>query len=107
MPRLSPSLAAGGGLRRPPFDVRRVARRRAGGVGGVLIQALGKLIDLLLQGVQPLLILLDEGEDRRLGSRWDLVPQLNRDRRNRRHSCILQQLEGRTSSDGERLRRTE
>src|SRR4051794_25457319 len=51
------------------FDVGRVAGRRAGGVGGVLVQAFGKLSDLLLEGLQPLLVLLDEGQDRRLGGR--------------------------------------
>jgi hypothetical protein len=66
--------------------VRRIAGRWPGGVGGVLVEAFGKLSDLLLEGLEPLLILLDEGQDRRLGRRRDLAPELNRDRRNRRYN---------------------
>src|SRR5262249_37443784 len=76
---LSPSLAAGGWLRRSAFDVGRVARRRPGGVGGVLVQALRELIDLVLQGLQPLLILLNQGQDCFLGSRGGLGPHVNRE----------------------------
>jgi hypothetical protein len=32
------------------------------------------IIDLLLEGLQPLLVLLNEDQDRRLGRGWDLVP---------------------------------
>jgi hypothetical protein len=31
-------------------------------------------IDLLLEGLQPLLVLLNEDQDSRLGRGWDLVP---------------------------------
>lgn len=85
------------------FDVGRVARRRAGGVGGIPVEAFGELTDLLLEGLQPLLIMLDEGQDGRLGHRRYLIPQLNRDRRNRRHTLILGHLETCTSSGCERL----
>ena len=47
-------------------------------------------IDLLLEGLQLLLIPLDEGQDGRLGSRRDLVPKLGRDRRLRLHAADLQ-----------------
>ena len=42
-----------------------------------------------MKGLQPLLILLDEGQDCRLSSRRYLVPKFNRNRRNRRHTNIL------------------
>jgi hypothetical protein len=54
-------LATRRGLGRSAFDVGRVAGRRTGGVGGVLVEAFGQLIDLPLKGLQPLLILLDKG----------------------------------------------
>jgi hypothetical protein len=53
--------------------------------------------------LQPLLILLDEDQDRRLGSRRYLVPEFDRNRRSRRHINILRPLETRTGSGGERL----
>jgi hypothetical protein len=40
-----------GRFRRPAFDVRRIAGRWPGGVGGVLVEAFGKLSDLLLEGL--------------------------------------------------------
>jgi hypothetical protein len=83
--------------------VGRVAGRRAGGVGGVLVEAFGKLIDLPLKGLQPLLILLDKGQDGRLGGRRYLVPEFSRYRRNRRHINILRPTEARTSSGHERV----
>ena len=68
---LSASLTNGGWLRRSAFDVGRVAGRRPGGVRGVLIEASGKLSDPLLEGLQPLLVLLDKGQDRHLaGGIW-------------------------------------
>jgi hypothetical protein len=90
-------------LRRSAFGVGLVAGGRARGVDGVLVQALPQVIDLLLEGLQPLLILLNEGEDCRPGSRRYLVPELNRDRRNRRHSNTLRPLKARTSSGREQL----
>src|SRR5262249_51452316 len=77
----------GGGKRPPP----RVGK------------ALPKLIDLLLEGLQPLLMRLHEGQDRRLGGRRYLAPQFYRDRRNGRHTSILRPLEARTSSAADRL----
>ena len=68
--RLPASLATRRGLRRWAFDVRRVARRRAGGIGRVLVQSLVEIIDLLLEVLQPLLILLNKNQDRRLGGGW-------------------------------------
>ena len=100
---LPPLLATGGRFGRPAFDVRRVAGRRTGGVRGVLVQAFGKLSDLLLEGLQPLLILLDEGQDGRLGRRRYLVPEFSRNRRNRRPINILRPIEARTSSGRGRL----
>src|SRR5262249_59074737 len=52
----------------------RVAGRWRGRVGGVLVKPLPKVIDLMLEGLQPLLVLPDEGQDRRLGSRRYLAP---------------------------------
>ena len=100
---LSAPLAARCGLRGPAFDVGRVAGGWAGRVGRVLVEALLQFIDLLLEGLQPLLVLLDEGQDRRLGSRRDLAPEFNGDRRNRRHINILRPPETWTSSARERL----
>ena len=68
------------------------------------MEAFGELIDLLLEGLQPLLMLLDEGQNGRLGRGRYLVPQFNRDRRNRRNTLILGHLEACTSSGRERLR---
>jgi hypothetical protein len=39
---------------------------------------LPQVIDLLLEGLQPLLALLDEGQDRRLGGRRHLAPEFSR-----------------------------
>src|SRR5262249_16260087 len=58
---------------------------------------------MLLEGLQPLFILLDEGQDRRLGGRRYLAPEFNRDRQNRRHATIVRPLEARTSSGCERV----
>jgi hypothetical protein len=67
------------------------------------VEAFCELIDPLLKGLQPLLILLNEGQDCRLGSRRYLVPEFSRNRRNRRHINILRPIEARTSSGRERL----
>jgi hypothetical protein len=48
-----------------------------------------EVIDLHLQGLQPLLVLLDEGQDRRLGGGRYLVPEFSGDRRLRRHAADL------------------
>ena len=48
-----------------------------------------EIIDLLLEGLQPLLILLNESQDRCLSGGWDLVPELSRDRRLRPHAAGL------------------
>ena len=53
--------------------------------------------------MQPLLIVLDEGQEGRLGGRRNLVPEISRDWRNGRHINILQPVEARTSSGRERL----
>ena len=92
--RLPAPLATRRWFRRPAFDVRRVARRWAGRVRGVLIQAFGKLSDLLLEGLQALFVSLDKGQDRRLGGRRYLAPEFSRDRRNRQHTNILRPLKG-------------
>lgn len=54
-------------------------------------------------GRQQLLILLDEGQDRRQGGRRYLAPQFSKNRRNREHPNILRPLEDRASSGRERL----
>ena len=59
--------------------------------------SLSQVIGLLLEGLQPPLILLDVGQDSRLGSRRDLIPKFSRNRRNRRHASILRPLQERTS----------
>jgi hypothetical protein len=69
--------------------MRRVTGRRAGGVGGVLVEALLKLVHPLRKSLQPLLILLDEDQDSRPGSGRDLVPKFSRDRRLRLHAAYL------------------
>jgi len=103
MTGLSAPLATGGWLRRSAFDMGRIAGGRPGRVGRVLIEPLSQVIDLLLEGLQPLLILLNEGHDRRLGGRRHLAPEFSRDRWNWRHTCILRPPEARTSSAGEGL----
>src|SRR5262249_48946181 len=40
------------------------------------------------KGLQPVVVLLNKGQECRLGSRRYLVPELNRNRRNRRHTSI-------------------
>jgi len=64
---------------------------------------LPQVIDLLLEVLQPLLILPDEGHDCRLGGRRYPVPQSNGDWRNGRHATILRPLGTRTISACERL----
>src|SRR5262245_52060065 len=77
---LRPSLAIGRGTRRPALNARRVTERRPGRDGGILVQALLEFIDLPLQGPQPLLVLLNKGDYRRLGGRRNLVPEFSGDR---------------------------
>jgi hypothetical protein len=57
---LSASLATGGPLRRSAFDVGWVGGRWPGRVVRVLVEPLSQVTDLLLEGLQPLLILLDK-----------------------------------------------
>jgi hypothetical protein len=101
--RLPAPLATRCRLGRPAFDLRRVAGGRAGRVSGVLVEALPQCIDLLLKGLQPLLILLDEVQDRHLGGRRYLAPVVNRNRRNRQHTNISPPWEARAHSGFERL----
>jgi hypothetical protein len=72
------------------FEGRRVGRGRLGGIGGVLLEALLEFSDLLLQFLQSSLVMLDEGQDRRLCGRRDLVPKLSRDGWLRTHAADLQ-----------------
>jgi hypothetical protein len=74
-----------------------------GRVGRVLVKPLSQFLGLLLRGLQPLPKLPNECQDRRLVRRRYLIPELNRNRRNRRHTSILRPQEGRTSSGRERL----
>src|SRR5436305_7595172 len=76
--RLSPALAARCWRWGSVFDVRRVTGRWAVRFGGVLAQASPQVIDLLLESLHPPLILLNEPQDRRRGSRRYLVPEFNR-----------------------------
>jgi hypothetical protein len=87
--RLAPALAARRRLRRSAFDVRRVGGRRPGGVAGVPVEPLSEFIHLSLAAMQLLLILPDEGQDRRLGGRRNLVPEFSRDQRLRLHPAGL------------------
>ena len=64
---------------------------------GVLVQALPQVNDLLLEGLHPPLILLNEAQDCRLGSRRYLVPEFNRNRRNRWYTNILRPSQEQTS----------
>jgi hypothetical protein len=61
-----------------------------GGIGGVLVEALLEFIDLLLQGLQSSLILLDESQDRRLCGRRNLVPKFSGDGWLQTHAADLQ-----------------
>ena len=72
------------------LGMRVFGRRWLGGIGGVLAELLLQFIDLFLQGLQALLILLDEGCDRRLCRRRDLVPKFSRDGWLRTHAADLQ-----------------
>jgi hypothetical protein len=87
-------LTAGSAWRfRPGADwlgVRVFGRGRLGGIGGVLVEALLQFMNLLLQGLQLPLILLDEERDRRLCCRRDLVPKFRGDRWPRTHATDLQ-----------------
>lgn len=100
---LPPSLPARCWLWRSAFDVGQVAGRRARGVGGVLVEAFGQLIDLPLKGLQPLLMLMDEGQDGRLGGTRYLVPEVSRNRWSSLHIDILRPAVARASSGRERL----
>jgi hypothetical protein len=48
-----------------------------------------EIVNLFLEGLQPLLILLNENKDRRLGGGRDLVPEFSRDRWLRLHAADL------------------
>jgi hypothetical protein len=72
------------------LGVRVFGRGRLGGIGGVLVEALLQFMDLLLQGLQLPLLVLDEGRDRRLCRRRDVVPKFSRDRWLRTHAADLQ-----------------
>src|SRR5947209_11514235 len=63
VPRLSTALASGLGLRRAAFDVRSIAGRRPRRIGGVLSEALLEILNLALQGLEALLVSLDQSED--------------------------------------------
>ena len=49
------------------------------------------------------MLLLDEGQEGRLGGRRNLIPEMSRDWRHRRHINMLRPVEARTSSGRERL----
>ena len=85
------------------FDCWRVRGRWPGGVAGVLVEALLEFSHLLVQFLKPLLVPLHQRQDGCLGSGRNLFPQLNRDRRNGRHTSILRPLEARAISAGERI----
>jgi hypothetical protein len=57
-----------------------------------------EIVNLLLECLQPLLLLLKHNPDRRLNGGRDLAPEFNRNRRNRLHARILRSLEAPTSS---------
>src|SRR6266699_3411516 len=65
------------------------------GVGKVAQQVppLLEFSHLVVKFLKPLLVLPDNGQNDCLGSGRDLAPEFNRDRRNRRHTSILQPLE--------------
>ena len=75
---------------RERLRVRVFGRRWLGGIGGVLVEALLRFIDLFLQGLQLPLILLNEGRDRRLCGRRDLVPKFSRNGWLHTHATDLQ-----------------
>jgi hypothetical protein len=48
-----------------------------------------EVIDLLLECLQPLLVLLNKNQHRRLGGGRDLLPEFSRDRRRNLHAADL------------------
>jgi hypothetical protein len=90
VPVLIAGFVAGRRLGWGVFEGRWVRRGRLGGVGGVLVEALLEFSDLLLQVLQLPLVLLDEGQDRHLCCRRELVPKLSRDGWPRAHAADLQ-----------------
>ena len=90
-------------LGRGAFKGRWIGRGGLGGVGGVLVEPLLEFSHLLVKLLKALLVALDKSQDGCLGVGRDLVPQLNRYRRNGRHTNILRPLEARTSSACERV----
>ena len=87
------------GRRRSPLDGRSVGRRGPRGVGRVLSESFFPFANTLFElgDALPVLLMLPEDEDQgRLGSRRDLVPQLSRDRRLKSHDTELcfDQLQG-------------
>jgi hypothetical protein len=89
VPVLTGRFVAARGLGRGAFEGRRIRGRWFGGIGGVLVEALLEFMDLLLQGLQSPLILLDESQDRPLCGRRDLVPKFSRDEWLRTHAADL------------------
>jgi hypothetical protein len=80
VPVLASPFVVGRRLGRGAFEGRRVGRRRLGGVGGVLVEP-------GFEVGQALLVVLDQGKDRGLGSRRTLLPEFVRDWRTRLHSA--------------------
>lgn len=77
MARLGAVLPPRRRMRRTPLDSETIGRRWSRGVGGILSEALLQVSDLLLQGANLFLVVLDEHQDGRLGSGWHLSPQFS------------------------------
>jgi hypothetical protein len=86
-----------GSAGRAALDAGEVGGRRSRGVRRILAEALLEVVDLLLElydmlleGLVALFLLLEEGAQFGLCSSGDLLPQVSRDWRLRRHAPELQ-----------------
>jgi hypothetical protein len=72
-----------------PLDGGGIGRGWERGVNRVLAEALVKVCDLVLELLQPPLVLLDEGQNHRLGVGRDSVPKGGKQWRQRLHAAGL------------------
>jgi hypothetical protein len=95
--RLTAAAATRGGTRRSTLDIRRVGRRRLGGVGGVLVQAIVQGLNLFPQCADLDLEFVDPGlerENQGPGFGGQVVPDLNREWRPGTHSAGIARRRG-------------
>lgn len=82
VPVLTARFVAGRRLGRCAFEGWRVRRGRLGGIGGVLLES-------GFEVGEALFVALNQGQDRGLSSRWDLLPEFVSDWRVRTHAAGL------------------